>query len=141
MQGNHIMERKPHITLSSLDLERIEALLEKQVGNFPGREALEAELDRADVLDPAEIPTNLVTMNSTVRFTLLESGKTNTLTLVYPKDMDGSPDKVSVFAPVGIALLGLSVGDQFQMPSPTGQVTVRVDGIAFQPESAGELYR
>lgn len=135
------MERKPHITLSSLDLERIEALLEKQAGSFPGRTALEAELDRADVLEPAEIPANLVTMNSTVRFTLLESGKTNTLTLVYPKDMDGSPDKVSVFAPVGIALLGLSVGDQFQMPSPTGQVTVRVDGIDFQPESAGELHR
>lgn len=46
-----------------------------------------------------------------------------------------------MFAPVGIALLGLSVGDQFRMPSPTGQVTVRVDAIEFQPESAGELHR
>ena len=33
------MERKPHIILSSLDLERIEALLDKQPA-FPGREAL-----------------------------------------------------------------------------------------------------
>lgn len=135
------MERKPHITLSSLDLERIEALLEKQPNSLPGRDALEAELDRADVLDPKDMPPNVVTMNSTVRFTILESGKTNTLTLVYPKEMDGSADKVSVFAPVGIALLGLSVGDQFDMPSPTGKVTVRVDGIDFQPESAGELHR
>jgi regulator of nucleoside diphosphate kinase len=135
------MERKPHIILSSLDLERIEALLEKQPSAFPGRDALEAELDRADVLEPQDMPPNVVTMNSTVRFTLLESGKTNTLTLVYPREMDGSADKVSVFAPVGIALLGLSVGDQFRMPSPTGQVTVRVDGLDFQPESAGELHR
>ncbi len=135
------MERKPHIILSSLDLERIEALLEKLPGSFPGRETLEAELDRADVLDPQEMPAHVVTMNSTVRFTILESGKTNTLTLVYPKEMDGSADKVSVFAPVGIALLGLSVGDQFRMASPTGQVTVRVDGLDFQPESAGELHR
>ncbi|WP_027013958.1 nucleoside diphosphate kinase regulator [Comamonas composti] len=135
------MERKPHIILSSLDLERIEALLDKLAGNFPGRESLEAELDRADVFDPKDMPPNVVTMNSTVRFTILESGKTNTLTLVYPKEMDGSVDKVSVFAPVGIALLGLSVGDEFRMPSPTGQVTVRVDGIDFQPESAGELHR
>ena len=121
------MERKPTITLSTLDLERIEALLEKMPGEFPGRAVLEAELDRADVLEPAQMPATVVTMNSTVRFTLLESGKSNTLTLVYPKDMDGSADKVSVFAPVGIALLGLSVGDAFQMPSPTGQkVTVRV---------------
>lgn len=136
------MERKPAITLSTLDLERIEALLDKLPGDFPGRDALEAELDRADVLDPAQMPATVVTMNSTVRFTLLESGKTNTLTLVYPKDIDGSPSKVSVFATVGTALLGLSVGDEIQMPSPTGQkVTVRVDGIDFQPENAGELHR
>lgn len=135
------MERKPHITLSSLDLDRIEALLEKPGTEFPGRDALQTELDRADVLDPKSMPATVVTMNSTVRFTLLESGKTNTLTLVYPKEMDGSPDKVSIFAPVGIALLGLSVGDEFEMPSPTGKVTVRVDEIAFQPESAGELHR
>lgn len=135
------MERKPHITLSSLDLERIETLLEKDSSPFPARAALEAELDRADVLDPQDMPSHVVTMNSTVRFTLLESGKTNTLTLVYPKEMDGSAGKVSIFAPVGIALLGLSVGDEFQMPSPTGQVTVRVDALEFQPESAGELHR
>ena len=87
------------------------------------------------------MPPNVVTMNSTVRFTMLELKKSNTLTLVYPKDMDGSADKVSIFAPVGIALLGLSVGDEFKMPSPTGQVTVRVDAIEFQPESSGELHR
>ena len=136
------MERKPNITLSSLDLERIETLLEKNTSQFPGRDALEAELDRADVLDPEDMPPNVVTMNSTVRFTMLETNKTSTLTLVYPKDMDGSADKVSIFAPVGIALLGLSVGDELKMPSPTGhQVTVRVDAIEFQPESSGELHR
>ena len=136
------MERKPNITLSSLDLERIETLLEKNNSQFPGRDALEAELDRADVLDPEDMPPNVMTMNSTVRFTMLELNKSNTLTLVYPKDMDGSADKVSIFAPVGIALLGLSVGDELKMPSPTGhQVTVRVDAIEFQPESSGELHR
>ena len=135
------MERKPNITLSSLDLDRIESLLEKNNSQFPGRDALEAELDRADVLDPAEIPANVVTMNSTVRFTMLETGKSSTLTLVYPKEMDGSDNKVSVFAPVGIALLGLSVGDELPMPSPTGRVTVRVDAIEYQPENAGELHR
>lgn len=135
------MLRKPAITLSSLDMHRIEALLDKTATLFPGRDQLEAELDRADVLDPKDMPPNVVTMNSTVQFSILETGKTNTLTLVYPKEMDGSSDKVSIFAPVGIALLGLAVGDEFQMPSPTGQVTVRVDAITFQPESAGELHR
>lgn len=135
------MARKPQITVSSLDYERLQALLEKDGNAFPGREALEAELDRADVLEPKDMPPDVVTMNSTVRFTLKEAGKTNTLQLVYPKDMDGSSEKVSIFAPVGIALLGLRVGDELQMPSPTGQVTVHVEAITWQPESAGELHR
>ena len=135
-------QSKPHIVLSSLDMDRIEALLEKNQTPFPGRDVLEAELDRADVLDPKDMPPNVVTMNSTVRFTMLEIGKTSTLTLVYPKEMDGSDSKVSIFAPVGIALLGLAVGDELQMPSATGKVTtVRVDAIDYQPENAGELHR
>ena len=134
--------QKPPITLSSLDLDRIEALIAAVPASaFPGKADLQAELDRADFLAPEEIPPTVVTMNSNVRFTILESAKTSTLTLVYPKDVDGSADKVSIFAPVGIALLGLSVGDEIKMPSPTGQVTVRVDAITFQPESAGELHR
>ena len=136
------MSTKPAITVSTLDLERIEALLERMPGDFPGRATLQAELDRADVLEPAEMPADVVTMNSTVRFTMLETGKSSTLTLVYPKDMDGSADKVSIVAPVGIALLGLRVGDALPIPSATGQtITVRVDAIDYQPESSGALHR
>lgn len=133
---------QPAITLSSLDMDRIEALLEKLPSNFPGRAALEAELDRADVLDPQDMPANVVTMNSTVRFRLQESSTTQTLTLVYPKEADGTADKVSVFAPVGTALLGLRVGDTLELPNPTGKtVTVQVDAITYQPESAGVMHR
>ena len=133
---------KPSITLSSLDMDRLEALMEKLPSNFPGLEVLAAELDRADVLDPQDMPSDVVTMNSTVRFTLLETSNNQTLTLVYPKEADGSPDKVSVFAPVGTALLGLRVGDVFALPTPAGKsMTVKVDAITYQPESAGQLHR
>ena len=133
---------KPSIVLSTLDMDRIEALMDKLPSNFPGLSTLQAELDRADVLEPQDMPADVVTMNSTVRFTLLESGKQQTLTLVYPKEADGSPDKVSVFAPVGTALLGLRIGDALELPSPTGKaMTVKVEAITYQPESAGALHR
>ena len=103
---------------------------------------LQAELDRADVVAPEEIPPNVVTMNSTVQFTIAETGKDFCLTLVYPRDMDGSADRVSIFAPVGSALLGLSVGDELAWPGPGGKsMTVKVKSIIYQPESAGELHR
>lgn len=137
------MVRKPNITLSSLDLDRIEALLAVvPAGAFPGKAELQAELDRADVVAPEQIPPDVVTMNSTVNFVITETGKDFRLTLVYPRDMDGSADRVSIFAPVGCALLGLSVGDELAWPGVGGKpMTVRVKEVVYQPESAGELHR
>ncbi len=137
------MSRKPQIILSSLDLDRIEALLAAiPASAFPGKADLQAELDRADVLAPEEMPPTVVTMNSTVQFTIVETGKAFCLTLVYPRDMDGSADRVSIFAPVGSALLGLSVGDELAWPGPGGKaMTVRVKEVVYQPEAAGELHR
>ena len=137
------MSRKPHLILSSLDVDRLEALLEHMSPNaFPGKADLEAEIARADIVDPGDIPPEVVTMNSTVTFVMAETDKQFQLTLVYPKDLDGSTDKVSIFAPVGSALLGLSVGDELAWPSVGGKnMTVRVTGIVYQPERAGELHR
>ena len=137
------MSRKPQIILSSLDLDRIEALLAAiPASAFPGKADRQAELDRADVLAPEEMPPTVVTMNSTVQFTIVETGKSFCLTLVYPRDMDGSADRVSIFAPVGSALLGMSVGDELAWPGPGGKaMTVRVKEVVYQPEAAGELHR
>ena len=137
------MSRKPQIILSSLDLDRIEALLAAiPASAFPGKADLQAELDRADVLAPEDMPPTVVTMNSTVQFTIVETGKSFCLTLVYPRDMDGSADRVSIFAPVGSALLGMSVGDELAWPGPGGKaMTVRVKEVVYQPEAAGELHR
>ena len=134
---------KPPITLSSLDVDRIEALLAALPSSaFPGKDGLQAEIDRADIVAPEEMPPSVVTMNSTVQFSIVETGKEFVLSLVYPRDMDGSADKISILAPVGSALLGLSIGDELGWPGPGGKpMTVRVKQIIYQPESAGELHR
>jgi regulator of nucleoside diphosphate kinase len=133
----------PRIVLTSRDLERLEKLIQAlPADSFPGRSALEAELGRAEIVAPERIPPDVVTMNSTVRFTLTESGEEFSLTLVYPHEAQGQPDRISILAPVGSALLGLSVGDEIQWSMPGGGVsTVRVVEVAYQPERAGELHR
>jgi regulator of nucleoside diphosphate kinase len=125
---------KPPITVSSLDLERLETLLESADGaSFPGRPQLQAELD---------LPPNVVSMNSTVKFSIQETGKEFCLTLVYPRDAGSTPNAISIFAPVGSALLGLSVGTELAWPVPGGgSMTVRVAEVVYQPERAGELHR
>ena len=134
---------KPPITVSSLDLERLETLLETPAGaSFPGRAQLQAELDRAEIVEPADMPPHVVTMHSTVKFSIHETGKDFCLTLVYPRDAGNTENAISIFAPVGSALLGLSVGDELAWPVPGGgSMTVRVAQVAYQPERAGDLHR
>jgi len=137
------MNSEPNITISSLDAERLEALLDSLPHDaFPGKSDLMSELNRADIVAPAEVPPSVITMNSTVRFSVESSSEDFTLTLVYPKDMDGSSDKISILAPVGSALLGLSVGSTIEWPKPGGGViNVRVEEVVYQPERAGEYHR
>lgn len=137
------MSAKPKITVSSTDLQRIEKLLDQLPANaFPGRFALEEELNRADVLEPQNMPPNVVTMNSVVRFRVSSSQEEFCLTLVYPKDMDSSESKISILAPVGSALLGLAEGNEIEWPNPGGQMLkVQIVEIVHQPERAGEYHR
>ncbi|EKO3580131.1 nucleoside diphosphate kinase regulator [Vibrio metschnikovii] len=126
------------IIVSTLDMDRISALMDKLPKLSKELERLENELDRATVLNPEEIPADVVTMNSTVKFKFQGSDDVMQKTLVYPHDVKGNDD-ISIFAPVGSALLGLSKGQQLTWPMPNGvERTIEIIDIIDQPERNGE---
>jgi regulator of nucleoside diphosphate kinase len=137
------MNTKPKVIISSLDADRLDKLLDSlPEGAFPGKSDLQAELERAEIVAPEDLPATVVSMNSTVRFRVESSSEEFTLTLVYPRDMDSSSGKISILAPVGSALLGLSQGDEIEWPRPGGGVLrVRIEDIVYQPERSGEFHR
>ena len=137
------MEQKPPITISSLDAARLERMLDALGSRpIPNKEELEAELERANIVEPADMPPDVVTMNSTVIFRMESSNTEFALTLVYPKDMDDGTGKISVLAPVGSALLGLREGDQISWPKPGGGLLrVRSLKVVYQPERSGDFLR
>ena len=60
---------------------------------------------------------------------------------VTPEDAGGE-GKVSILAPVGSALLGLSVGQHIDWPAPGGkQLKLTLLEVEYQPEAAGEYDR
>lgn len=136
------MSTKPPIVVSRLDLERIEALLERMpLAQQSQYDALRAELDRADVVEPSQVPANVVTMNSVVTFEDENSSDELTVSLVYPSGA-AAPGTVSILAPVGSALLGMAVGQHIEWPMPDGRTRrLCVLEIEYQPESAGDLHR
>lgn len=132
----------PPITVSTLDLDRIEQLLNAPAyKNLPGVSALQNELNRANLVEPADVPPTLVTMNSKVRFIDEITKNEFTLTLVYP-GQNQVPDAVSIFAPVGSALLGLSVGQSITWQVPGGRdLSLSILEVTYQPEASGEMFR
>lgn len=110
------------IHVSEHDLARLHAVIEHYGA---GRDAaaadqLAAELDRAVVVPAGAVPPDLVTMHSRVVFED-ETGKRREVELVFPWEADPSRGRVSVLAPVGSALLGLSAGQTIDWPLPGGR--------------------
>ncbi|GAB2932431.1 nucleoside diphosphate kinase regulator [Hafnia psychrotolerans] len=132
---------KPTLTINELDAERLDTLLAKPMyANNPVAEALNEELDRAEILPPQDMPADVVTMNSKVRFTEGKEGEEHIRTLVYPAALKDTDQQLSVMAPLGAALLGLRVGSIITWTMPNGKESrIEVLELLFQPEASGEL--
>ncbi|MFG0292142.1 MAG: nucleoside diphosphate kinase regulator [Phycisphaerales bacterium JB065] len=100
---------------------------------------LEAELNRAVVIQPEELPPDVITMNSRVQ--LRDGTKNWVVTLVFPEHADPEDDRISVLAPIGAALLGCRVGQKVSFRVPGGaQRSCDILNVLYQPEAAGDLH-
>jgi len=127
--------RTIHIT--ELDAKRIRALLDKIPNPQQGAE-LEMELDRAVLVRPENIPTDIITMNSTARLLDLDTEDSFTYTLVFPENAALSEGRISILAPIGTAMIGYRVGDTFSWKVPEGVRRLRVEEVLYQPEASGD---
>ena len=103
-------------------------------------EELEAELNRAIIVDTDKIPPDIVTMNSKVYLRDMDTGKDEFYQLVYPEDADIEQNKISILAPIGTAILGYKVGDVIEWKVPAGVRRLKIKKILYQPEAAKEYH-
>ena|SRR5690242_18931969 len=141
------MRKKKHpatIFITETDRDRLNWLIETTrerdgVENRDYLDKLEDELDRATIVDPKAIPSNVITMRSKVRLKDLVSGESNIYSLVFPKEADFNQGKISILAPIGTAILGYKKGDTIEWPVPSGLRRLKVDEILYQPEASGHF--
>lgn len=129
------MEKKIYITKN--DKKRLLKLLEEKWPHDKYDEALLRELERGKIVDSAKIPSDVITMNSQVKFTEIESNASLTYWLVFPQDADISKNKISVLSPIGCGLLGYKVNDTISIKTPAGEKMVKIEEIIHQPEAEG----
>lgn len=128
--------QEPRIMVTSTDMERLRTLIDTTAGDLA--DTLDEELLRAEVVEPSQVPPDVVTMNSRVVYRDEDTGETREVTLSYPKDASLEHGRVSVLAPVGAALLGLSVGQEIEWQQPGGKhKRLRIVSVTYQPQAAG----
>lgn len=131
------------IVITEFDLERLQGLVE-EMQDQPSRDnryldELSEELLRAEVVSPQDIPPQVITMNSRVRLQDLNTKAGLEYTLVFPADANLEQGRISVLAPVGMAMIGYRLGDTITWKVPAGIKRLKVKKILYQPEAAGDF--
>lgn len=123
---------RPAIVIADRDLRRLDGLLGAVAAarrDADHLQELRAELDRAIIVSPEEIPAGVITMDSTVMVEDLTTGMRRQITLVYPSDANPDLGRISVLAPLGTALLGFREGDEVAWRMPGGLRHLRIERV------------
>ncbi|GAA4237579.1 hypothetical protein GCM10022291_24700 [Postechiella marina] len=120
--GSLILEKKEYVYLKRmLNISEYE-------NKFDNKEALKKlkeELKEAHIVDDADMPKDVIRFNSKVTL-FFENQLEKTFQVVAPLDNDVSNSKISVFAPMGAALLGYSEGDTVVWNFTQGKLDLKV---------------
>lgn len=135
------MEKTMYMTVN--DVQRITGLIEFASLRSKDPEIadrLMKELKYAKTFAQDQISKNIVTMNSRARLREITSGRMVEITVTYPQDADPMSQRVSVFSPIGVALLGCREGDITSWRVPGGIGRFKVEEVLYQPEAEGHYY-
>jgi|WetSurMetagenome_2_1015567.scaffolds.fasta_scaffold228127_2 regulator of nucleoside diphosphate kinase len=101
---------------------------------------LDKELKNAKVVEPKDIPSDVITMNSKFKIKDFSTNEETIYTLVFPFDADMENIGLSVLAPLGMAVIGYRVGDEIEFEDSSDKRKVYIEEIIYQPEAEGNYY-
>lgn len=131
-------ETKSKIVIAKEDYETLNAYVRgvKSVRDFDRKNAasLQEELNKATLVAKDKLPKDVVRLNSRVIVKEGTKDKLIELVLVVPEKADIKERKVSVFAPIGTALLGFRQGEKVNWNVPAGIKTFTIMEVYNQKE-------
>ena len=119
----------PPLTLARSDHQQLARLALAGSGHSAdAADDLLYEIDRAQIVDDAALPSDVVRMGSRIRY---RTGRDERrVTLVWPAEADIAARRVSVLTPVGTALIGLRAGQSITFRTRDGRPeTLTVLGV------------
>lgn len=134
------MTQKRQIYVTAFDLQRLQHHLDNlDMKTRKQFQSLDDELSRAKVVESKQVPADVITMNSRLIYRDLAEESGSEITLVFPEQANLEQGRMSVFSPIGTALLGYAVGDEIEWSVPAGTSKLKIEALLYQPEAAGDL--
>ena len=136
--------QRPHI-VKEIDIARSHGDLKENAEYHAAKEQqafiesriaeLSKMLANARVIDPSTLEHKKVSFGSYVRIVDLETDKEFAYTLVGTIESDPQNGFISVFSPVGRALIGKEVGDEVTIMLPKGESEFEILEVCYKPFS------
>lgn len=115
-----VISNTDYTTLKSLIVNCPQHLKSKELGQ------LMDELDKAEVVTDKNLDKDVIKLNSFFEAEDLSTKKTWKLMLTLPKEANLKEQKISVFSPLGVALIGFKKGMTIQWALPGGMKNIRI---------------
>lgn len=121
------------LLITEKDAQRLRSLLDGADGSKGVDEnqlrALEGEFVKAKIVPRQQLPADVVTMYSRVRIVDMRTGEQLIYQIVYPKEANYAEKRISILAPIGMALLGYAAGTEIDWKVPSGTRRLRIDAV------------
>lgn len=120
------MNLKPIVLLS--DYQILRDLIKRNADSRVAKEVkqLSDELDRAIVIKEDELNKKIIRIGSEVEIEEKKSKRKMKVKLVMPQEANLAEGKISLFAPLGVALIGFSEGDEVKWEMPAGTTHLQI---------------
>lgn len=99
---------------------------------------LEEEIEKAKIVPQERLPRDVVTMHSRVRIVDMRTGEQLVYEIVFPHEANYAEKRISILAPIGMALLGYAAGTEIEWKVPSGSRRLRVEAVE-QPAEMKEI--
>lgn len=130
-----IVEKKEHELLKHLMMSQ-SSFDRSQRGSF---EKLSRELASAKIVAEDEMPEDVVRFNSMVTIKTPWNVQ-RPYQIVTPERSNLKENRISVVAPMSLALFGCAKGDEIEWQFPTGRNTIKIlDVVQAKPEPTPDL--
>ncbi|SHL09547.1 GreA/GreB family elongation factor [Flavobacterium chilense] len=128
---------KPTPTFCKTDYQFLRELILKSKNSTNAKEAnqLSQELDRAVISKESELDSSVIRINSHVTIEDVKANKQMKIQIVLPSFADVKQGKISILAPLSVAIIGFKENDVVDWELPAGIKTLKIVAVSNTTES------